>query len=121
MSLPLFLFPFVVLYPVGIYRAQIYLNYADVFDLSTSIAHGKNGYLSISKDEIWGKRHADKFPTKSGLIRYQKEIKPGKVSTLSGRDQRPEKIEDIQVYIRKQFLDFFFFLIHGKEKKIRLT
>lgn len=83
LSMPLSLFPFVVLYPVGIYRAQIYLNYADVFDLSTYIVHGKNGCLSISKDEIWGKRHTDKFSTKSGLIRYQKEIKPGKVSTLS--------------------------------------
>lgn len=35
LNMPLFLFPFVVLYPVGIYRAQIYLNYTDVFDLST--------------------------------------------------------------------------------------
>lgn len=35
LNMPLFLFPFVVLHPVEIYRAQIYLNYADVFDLST--------------------------------------------------------------------------------------
>lgn len=83
LNMPLFLFPFVLLHPVGIYRVQIYLNYADVFDLSTYLVHGKNGCLSISKDEIWRKRHADKYSTKSGLIRYQKGIKPGKVSTLS--------------------------------------
>lgn len=35
LNMPLLLFSFVVLYPVGIYRAGIYLNYADVFDLST--------------------------------------------------------------------------------------
>lgn len=45
--------------------------------------HGKNGCLSISINEIWGEKHADKFSTKSGLIRSQKGIKPGKVSILS--------------------------------------
>lgn len=70
--------------------------------------HGKNGWLSISINEIWGKRHTDKFSTKSGLIRYQKEIKPGKVSTLKCyRDLKSEKEHRYSMVYYKTFSEYY--------------
>lgn len=43
----------------------------------------KMGVCPYPKMKYERKRHTDKFSTKSGLIRYQKGIKPGKVSTLT--------------------------------------
>ena len=53
--------------------------------------HGKNGCLSISINEIWGKRHADKFSTKSGLIRYQRDKAKQSFHCKCYRDLRSEK------------------------------